>query len=775
MPAPAMRQHVWNGHPEGPLALALDAAGLATWEWHIPTGEARWNARLFELLGYAPGEVQAGYAAWAARVHPADRAAAEATLQRAVTQGADYASTFRALRPDGSLRWLEARGHIDCDPAGKAEFSYGVVLDVTAEQLLRESEARFRVTLQNAPITVATLDRDLRYTWIYNTRHGFSPDMVIGRRPDELIPAADAAELMDLLQRVLDTGTPEVKEVSGVTRGRAWHYSDCVEPVRDAAGRIQGLNVVMIDITGRKEAEAALQSAKVELEHRVETRTAELVGLTASLQGERRRLYDVLEALPAYVVLMTPDHRITFANRDFERRFGRPQDATCHAHLFQREEPCEGCEAARVLETGSPHRGDWHGPDGRDYEVSTYPFVDTDGARLVLRVGIDITHRKQAEGALLQRTRELAHLAAKLTMAEHQERKRLAQVLHDGLQQLLVAAKYRVGALEATGDARMQEEVHHLEELLVDSIETSRTLTYELSPPFLGEQGLLPALEWLVRWKQTKHGLRVALEVGKGLPPIPEDQTILLYQAVRELLFNVVKHAGTKLAQVSVQEVGGNLQIVVADEGVGFDPVSLRLAGGEAGGYGLLSLHERLGLLGGGLEIQSRAGHGSRFALTVPIRAEPPGPPEVAGGTGAPSSFAKAAEATPGGALPRRPIRLLLVDDHALVRQGLGALLSREQGIQLLGEAASGEAALDLVEQLRPDAVLMDIQMPGMGGIEATRLIHQRFPAVQIIGLSMHQDVDMAKAMRTAGAVCYVSKSDLSDTIVAAVLACRAT
>lgn len=445
MPPLAMRQQVWSGHQEGPLSLALDAAGLATWEWHLPSGEARWNARHFELLGYEPGEVQPGYEALIARVHPADRAAVETLLEQALARGSDYAATFKALRPDGSIRWLEARGRFDRDAAGQAEFSYGVVLDATTEQLLRESEARFRMTLQNAPITVATLDRDLRYTWIYNTRHGFSPDMVIGRRPDELIPPADAAELMDLLQRVLDTGQPEVREVSGETRGRSWHYSDYVEPVLDAAGRIQGLSVAMIEITERKEAEAALRNAKVDLERRVETRTAELVGLAASLQSERHRLCGVLEALPAYVVLMTPEHRITFANRDFERRFGKPPDTTCHAHLFQQEEPCEGCETIRVLETLASQQCEWRGPDGHDYEVSTYPFVDTDGSRLMLRVGIDITHRKQAEVALLQRTRQLAHLAAELTMAEHHERKRLAQVLHDGLQQLLVAAKYAWG------------------------------------------------------------------------------------------------------------------------------------------------------------------------------------------------------------------------------------------------------------------------------------------------------------------------------------------
>ena len=116
--------------------------------------------------------------------------------------------------------------------------------------------------MQNAPITVATLDRDLRYTWVYNTRHGFDPAQVLGKRPDELIAPEEARELMVLLQRALETGRTEHNEVSGHTRGERWAYDVTAEPLRDATGRVIGLTIANIDITARKKIEEALRESE---------------------------------------------------------------------------------------------------------------------------------------------------------------------------------------------------------------------------------------------------------------------------------------------------------------------------------------------------------------------------------------------------------------------------------------------------------------------------------------------------------------------------------
>ena len=124
---------------------------------------------------------------------------------------------------------------------------------------MRLSEERFRIALQDAPITVATLDRDLRYTWVYNTRHGFKPEQVLGKRPDELIPPEDAAEMMALLHQALETGVTARSEVSGHTYGQRWVYDMTAEPLRDADGQVVGLTIANIDITERKQKEIELQ------------------------------------------------------------------------------------------------------------------------------------------------------------------------------------------------------------------------------------------------------------------------------------------------------------------------------------------------------------------------------------------------------------------------------------------------------------------------------------------------------------------------------------
>lgn len=145
-----------------------------------------------------------------------------------------------------------------------------------------------------------------------------------------------------------------------------------------------------------------------------------------AVQAERQRLNDVLETLPVYVVLLSRDYHVPFANRFFRERFGESHGKRCFEYLFNRTEPCEICETYTVVKTHAPHRWEWTGPDGRNYDIYDFPFTDSDGSPLIMEMGIDITERKRAEGALkdvnetleqrvAERTEELRASNAELT------------------------------------------------------------------------------------------------------------------------------------------------------------------------------------------------------------------------------------------------------------------------------------------------------------------------------------------------------------------------
>ena len=158
------------------------------------------------------------------------------------------------------------------------------------------------------------------------------------------------------------------------------------------------------------------------------------------------------------------------------------------------------------------------------------------------------------------------------------------------------------------------------------------------------------------------------------------------------------------------------------------------------------------GDLGGRLEIASTPGRGSRFTLVAPLGQAivPPATPQAAG----------PAEAEPGSPAGRR-LRVLVVDDHALVRRGFATLLAGEPDLEVVGEADNGQRAIELTRQLTPDVIFMDVSMPVMNGIDATRAIHAEFPALRVIGLSMFEDPEQPEAMRQAGAVGYLEQERL--------------
>ena len=428
-------------------------------------------------------------------------------------------------------------------------------------------------------------------------------------------------------------------------------------------------------------------------------------------------------------------------------------------------------------------------PDGAIKWIEAHgiaSFAEIDGSRQATSfVGTvaDITERKRMEQALRQlnenleqrvsertelaetRSKQLQALSVELIEAEERERRRIANLLHDDLQQLLASAKMQLQMASANLPGHPM--LVNVGQILEEAIAKSRSLSHELSPPVLHHSSLSAALHWLIRRMGEQFGLQVELATHTPQQVRNAPLKRYLYRAVQELLFNIVKHSGVKRAHVAITGVNGSLTLTVSDQGSGFDPDALDESSQKVG-FGLLTIRERARYIGGHLSIESSPGQGSRFTLTVPLghadAGEEPFPSSAADHRISASAMDKH-QVGAGG------IRILFADDHKVMRQGLILLISGQPHIQVVGEASNGQEALEQVRLLRPDVVLMDISMPEMDGIEATRRIKSELPQVRVIGLSMHEEDQIVKTMREAGADAFVSKTASPAELLKAIYA----
>jgi two-component system CheB/CheR fusion protein len=372
-----------------------------------------------------------------------------------------------------------------------------------------------------------------------------------------------------------------------------------------------------------------LQTVNQENRHKVE----ELALLTADLQN----LLTATEIATLFldrelrIQRFTPKVNELFSIRTTDR--GRPIFDLTHRLAY----PELRSDAETVLERLTGIEREVQDETGRWYLTHLRPYRSHDDRiEGIVITFVDITQRKASEAEIqrlnrtlehkiAERTKQVRQLTSSLVRAEQRERRRLSETLHDELQQLLysVQLKLRLARDESVAGRHgaAEQQLKQAEGLLARGTRVTRELSVDLNPPILRNEGIRSILDWLQTHMRELHNLTVRVEADSEVRIEDGDARVLLFQVLRELLFNIAKHSGVDTATVTLKAVDGSACVVVADQGKGFDTEAVRGAEHPDSTLGLMHVKERMGLMGGQMSIESQPGKGTQVILRVPVSA----------------------------------------------------------------------------------------------------------------------------------------------------------
>jgi PAS domain S-box-containing protein len=781
------------------LRLAMSSGTIGVWDWDVSRGKVTWSPELGEIFGVAAESLRTSEDFYSL-VHPDDLAAMESERDAAIRNHAQFDLEFRIVRPSGEIRWLSARGRGYYDETGNVVRVVGNNIDITermqAKEALQEREQRLRFALNASragswmrDARTGRVEFDDRFREIY----GFTRE-----EPASLeawlsrVHGEDRQQVFELLDQIQHTKTQDTFDSTyHIVRpdGTMSWVESLGQVHRDAEGQLMRLTGLELDITERRRAEEALKEREQRLRLALD---ASMAGVwtwdpfTNQCYWDDRfnAQYGFAEGAPqTFDTWISSVHeedrpRVLDHLNDVLRRYQnewnivfravRPDETVRWMHGLGRTDRAPDGQVTKMsginLDITERHRAEELLQARRDEERERTLHRQAEEALRRSHAELEQSHAEleRSHAELEQRTLQLRRLASQLTLAEQTARRQLASTLHDGLQQLLFSVGITLDEAMKTNSPDDQVELLRAARAEVkEAVEAARTLSVNLFPPVLHLGGLPAALTWLARRTQEQYSVAVNVTADPRANPEKSDVRILLFEAVRELLFNAVKHA--RVDRIDVHLALGPsdaIHIQVIDDGVGFDPsATFHDKSQPQVGLGLFSIQERLALLGGHLDIQSAPGKGSRFVLTLSR-------------TGLRRLASDDAEARhhdtawlerlayDSASDRSKSLRILIADDHPVSRTGLRELFSRRPTLQVVGEAANGVEAITQALALQPDVVLMDVSMPEMNGIEATREIHGTLPHIQIVGFSTHDDQNTEGLIREAGAQAYFTKNE---------------
>ena len=240
--------------------------------------------------------------------------------------------------------------------------------------------------------------------------------------------------------------------------------------------------------------------------------------------------------------------------------------------------------------------------------------------QFVIAMVEDITTKRQAEEQIVNYQKQLQSLTSELSLIEERERRRIATNLHDHVGQVLTLIGIKVDELhEKVSLTTCNPIIQEIRKLIGQTIKSIRSLMFELSPPVLYDLGLEEAIEWLAEHFSQEHGLKIQVNRDTQPKPLKTEGNIVLFQAVRELLLNIVKHSKATSAKIYIQRACNDLRIIVEDNGIGFEFNLIDHSQHKVKGFGLFSIYERLEYYGGNMMIESNQSQGTKITLLMPI------------------------------------------------------------------------------------------------------------------------------------------------------------
>ncbi len=626
--------------------LVMQSLGGCSWEYDLVSESVTYSDEFLALLGYRPGERPVDTDWVADNIHPKDLSMWQESLVRNLRgESRFFDCELRFRHRDDHYVWIQTRGIVtERDAAGRARRIVGLVFDISERKAAKESESRYRLFLDNIPDALSLKDRNGRYIYI-NRRfeawigkpsyqiHGKTADEIFAGDPTQL--EAMKAHERDVWERG-ETISME-REFPRTGDGRVRHAVITKFPIFDEAGAILGIGTTNTDISERHRAQEAVRMSEVRYRRLFESAPAALYESDWSKARqlvERLReqgVEDIGEHLRENLHLLARRDKVldilTF-NNEALRLFGQG-DANTYREFIKGELSeesrlnlievilafAEGRRRIRSHTTTQRENGEIV-PIVRTCEMTSSNRSDWSSVLICIQ---DISAEVETATRLQEYQAELRSLSGKISLAEESERRRISSELHDGTVQNLVLARIQLAELkQSLVDEPARGIAGGIDELLGKSLKETRSLIFEISPPVLYELGLEAAVEWLAENYRRRTGVKVRISSDGGKSALGEELKIVVFQAVRELMINVAKHARATTVAIDWQHRAGAIAVSVIDDGVGFDVDSREVRTVSEGGFGLFSIRERLNLLGAEFDLDS-SDAGTRATITVPI------------------------------------------------------------------------------------------------------------------------------------------------------------